>query len=72
MVIDKITNNPPAQRSQLTSLSEILRSVQKLTVKTDSIDSKSYLQYVINPLLVFKKFSDLIEDTGFRIRHITK
>jgi len=37
LVIDKITNNPPAQRSQLTSMSEILRSVQKLTVKTDSI-----------------------------------
>ena len=49
--------------------------IQKLTAKTDSIDSidsKLYLQHVINPLLVFKKFSDLIEDTGFRIRRITK
>ena len=44
----------------------------KLTVKTDSIDSKSYLKKIINLLLVFKKFSDLIEDTGFRIRYIEK
>jgi len=36
--------------------------IQKLTAKPDSIDSKWYLEYVINPLLVFKKFSDLIED----------
>jgi len=45
---------------------------QKLTVKTDSIDSKSYLQKIINPLLVFKKFSDLIEDIGFRISQLAR
>ena len=45
-LIDAFMMNPkliPPQRSQLTSMGKILRSVQKLTVKTDSIDSKSYL-----------------------------